>query len=217
MNDATQVIEAYKSFRSKKWMPGGQGALASLCSINDNSSKVYVTPDQIRDDLSNSDLFLLRNLYGSNEMQAPLNSFDETLTISRWTPIFLEIIARFPKTRAIAQLCTKWSVLAARMSLEAWKKKADQHPNVLRLSHWELLNHLGASNELLIPVVSLSSGDTLLAETKNSLSLYPNTCAILIRDYGIVVWGESFSDLERRVEILEHVCELQTISFTLFP
>ena len=216
MNDAKRVIEAYKKFRSKNWMPGGQGALASLCSINENSNKVYVTPDQIRDELSNSDLFLLRNLYGANEMQAPLNSFDETLTISRWTPVFLEIISKFPKTRAIAQLCTKWSVLAGRMSLEAWKKKADQHPNVLRLSHWELLDHLSSSEELLIPVVNLARGEALLSETKNLLSLYPDTCAILIRDYGIVVWGDSFSDLERRVEILEHVCELQTISFTLF-
>lgn len=215
MNDSNKVVETFNKFRQKGWMPGSTGSLALLCGITENSNKIYVTPDKVQDKIAVNDLFLLRSLYGSHDMQDPINKLDNNLQLSRWSPLFIEIIATHPETRALAQVTTKWGILAARMALDAWKTRAESHPNVLRLSHWELLKDINGGKELLIPIVNLSEPGKLLTEVKSQLSLYPNTCAIIIRDYGMVVWGNSFSDVERRIEILEHVCEMQIYSYTL--
>jgi ribulose-5-phosphate 4-epimerase/fuculose-1-phosphate aldolase len=215
MNDSNLVINTFDHFRKKGWMPGSTGALALLCSITENSQKLYVTPDQVGKKISNNDLFLLRSLYGAQDIQEPLNQMEENLTLSRWSPLFLDIMTKNPEIRAVAQVTTKWSVLAARMALDAWKKRADSHPNILRLAHWELLQDINASRELLVPIINYSNSDSMLAEIKRLLPLYPETCAILVRDYGMLVWGDSFEQIEQRIEILEYVCEMQIYSYAL--
>jgi ribulose-5-phosphate 4-epimerase/fuculose-1-phosphate aldolase len=215
MNDGNLVIKTFDHFRDRGWMPGSSGALALMCSITDSSNKIYVTPDQADKRLTTNDLFILRSLYGKPDLQEPLNKIDEHMDLSKWAPAFLHVLEQYPQTRALAQVTTKWSVLAARMALDAWKKRSDNHPNVLRLSYWELLKDLGSDKELLIPIINLSDPDSMLTEIKSLLSSYPGTCAILVRDYGMVVWGNSFDQIERRVEVLEYVCEMQIYSYTL--
>lgn len=216
MSDANKIIETFDNFKEKGWMPGSNGALALLCSITENSKKIYVTPEGMsKRKLTTNDLFLLRDLYGSQDIQQPINQADDNSKISDWAPLFLELMGRYPGTQAVAQVITKWSALAARMSLAAWKKTAENSPNVIRLSHWPLLSKLGTNRELFIPIINYGSSEKMLLESKTILSLYPETCAILVRDYGMVVWGESLLDLESKIEILEHLCELQIYSYTL--
>jgi len=214
MADTDKVINTFKRFKEKGWMPGGNGALALMCPITENSKKIYVTPNETSQKLTANDLFLLRDLYGSQDIRQPLNQTDD-VKISEWAALFLELMSKYPNTKAVAQVITKWSVLSARMALTAWKKTAENHPNVLRLSHWPLLSKLHSDRELFIPIINYGNPEAMLSEAKAMLLLYPQTCVILVRDYGMVVWGETLLDVENKIEILERLCELQIYSYTL--
>ena len=63
------------------------------------------------------------------------------------------------------------------------------------------------SKELNLPIVEYN--EATLEKVKLALDLYPSTCAILIRDYGMLLWGSSVEDLSARAEVLEHLLELQ--------
>lgn len=220
MNEQMQISEAYNRFRARGWAPGGQCAIALLSHVTDNSKKIYVTPDYVKDaQLASSDLFLLRDLYGIQDIQTPLNQINQANKISRWSSVLLEILSRNTTNLCAVQLTPLWSTLAGRHALTNWAKKGDSHPNVLRLTYWKLLEKLtfdGSADELSIPIISYGKPEETLFETKEALKLYPHTCAIVIRDYGILAWGKTLADVQNRVEILEHLCQLQIQDFILF-
>lgn len=220
MNELQQIIEMFKRFREKNWAPGGSCAISLFCHITDNSKKIYVTPDLIKDiQLNTSDIFLLRDLYGIQDVQAPLNQVDKSLKISRWTPILLEILSNNPANSCAVQLSPSWSTLAGKYALTLWAKKGDTHPNILRLSYWKLLEKLignDSEDEFLIPIVNYGKPEQLLVEIREILKLYPKTCALIVRDYGILVWGKSLNDVYNRVEVIEHLCQLQIHDSLLF-
>lgn len=211
-----KLIDFYDQFRSKGWMPGGCGALAQLFNITETSKKIYITPERPRNNkLTTNDLFLLRNLYGKSDVQNPLNQDEHGLQISKWSSIFLEILGKKSDATCVAQLSTKWSILGARTALAAWRKSSAHYPNVFRLAHWGLLSYLDVGRELLLPIIEFGGAEKMLSDVRDALELYPQTCAILVRDYGVIAWGKSLEDLESRVELLEHVMELETREFNL--
>ena len=216
MPEKDKIIETVEYFRSKGWMPGRCGALALLQKISDESNKIYITPSIPKKGfLTNNDIFVLRSLYGDFDVLNPLNKDEESLEISRWSSLFIEIFAQRPGTQAVVQYCSKWPTLATRMSLSAWKATADSYPNLLRLSHWRLLSELGVEDELLVPVINYGSPEAMLGSMREKLNLYPNTCAILIRDYGTLIWGESLQSVKNRAEIFNHICELEVFNHYL--
>lgn len=220
MSELNQLIEMYRRFRDKNWAPGGSCSIALFCYITDNSKKIYVTPDNFKDiQLNTSDIFLLRDLYGIQDIQAPLNQVDKSLKISRWAPILLEILGVNPANACVVQLSPPWSTLAGKYALTSWVNKGNSHPNILRLSYWKLLEKLTESaseEEFLIPIVNYGKPEELLIEIREILKLYPETCAVIVRDYGILVWGKSLSDVYNRVDVIEHVCQLQIQDSLLF-
>ena len=81
---------------------------------------------------------------------------------------------------------------------------------MFRIAHWDLVSQLAPeddSKELNLPIIDYD--DSSLEKVKLALDLYPSTCAILIRDYGMLLWGSSSEDLFARAEVLEHLLELQ--------
>lgn len=217
MSDAQKLIETWTQFKNRGWMPGDSGALLLLCHITEKSKKIYVTPHKPRKaSLALTDLFILRELYDSADILKPLNEIDDSLTLTEWAPTMLQTIAAFPSATCVAQVSTVWSALATRLALFAWKTKSEAFPNAVRISHWGLLKDLGFNHEVVIPVIDYSDRDRMTAATKEMLSYYPQTCALLVRDYGMVVWAESLLELERKIEALETLLELQIREFNMF-
>jgi len=212
MSETQQIIDTLLRFKQKGWLPGGNGALALLCPITESSKKIYITPDDIKT-VTTSDLFMLRDTYGAQDMQAPLNTAKENAVMSEWAPLFLHIIQNYSDVRAVAQVATKWTSLAARASLLSWRKSANSFPNVFRVSHWPALKKITTKAELEIPIIN--HNDAKISEGKAMLSVYPGSFALLIRDYGAIVWGNSLLEVEARIEVLEHLCELQIYSYSL--
>jgi ribulose-5-phosphate 4-epimerase/fuculose-1-phosphate aldolase len=216
MSEKEKIIKAISYFKDKGWMPGARGALALLNKISDESHKIYITANTPQKGyLTNNDIFVLRNLYGENDIVNPLNQSDEALEISKWASIFIEIFSRKPEAKCIVQYCPKWPVLAARMAFASWRAKAESYPNLLRLSHWGLLDGLGSTNELLVPIVNYGDAESMLSSIRRALSLHPEICALLIRDYGVILWGETLQTIKNKTEIFNHVCELEVFDFYL--
>jgi methylthioribulose-1-phosphate dehydratase len=220
MSDVRTVVDAFNKFRDKGWAPGGHCSIAYLCHVTDNSKKIYVTPDNITDlQLNTSDIFLLRDLYGIQDIQTPINQLEKNLKISKWVPTLLEIISSSSNNPCAVQLSPVWSTLAAKYALTVWAKKGDTHPNVLKLTYWKLLEKLTGdttTTEISIPIINYAKPEQITIEIRETLRLYPQTCAIIIRDYGILAWGKTLSDVYNRVEVIEHVCQLQIQDSILF-
>jgi len=219
MTDVKQVVDAFNKFRDKGWAPGGNCAIAFMSHVTDNSKKIYVTPDSVNDlQLHTGDVYLLRDLYGIQDIQTPLNQIDKSLKISRWTAILLEIIGSNPHNLCAAQLSPVWSTLAAKHALTLWAKKGEAHPNVLKLTYWRLLQKITGENssEVSIPIIDYINPEQVIGEVRELLKLYPQTCAIIIRDYAILAWGKTLADVFNRVEVLEHLCQLQIQDSILF-
>jgi len=214
MTETAKILTTISSLKDRGWFPGGSGGLAHLQKISESSQKIYVTPDKLNSVKAN-DLFLLRSLYGQQDIQTPLNKVDNGLELSPWTSIFLEIIGQKQAT-CVAALHTKWATLATRAAFHSWRKNSESYPNLLRLSHWGMIKDITGKDEMLIPVVDYTDSGTMLAKTKEALALYPESCAILIRDYAVVVWERSLKLLESRAEAIEYLCELQVADINLF-
>jgi len=216
MGDKVDIVNAIKRFSDKGWMPGLCGAIAMIQNISDDNHKIYITCNQPKKGfITNNDIFLLRKIYEAYDIVTPLNQKDEKLEISKWSNVFLEILSKHTDARCIVQLCPKWPVLAARMSLIAWQKNSESQPNILRLSHWKLLENFDTDSDLSIPIINYGSIDSMGSSINNALSFNPKTPAIIIRDYGILIWGSSMKDTENRIELLDYLCELQILDFKL--
>lgn len=215
MTETSKILDSIANLKNRGWFPNGSGGLAVLQKIHDNSQKIYVTPHKVKNLVPN-DLFLLRSLYGEQDMQTPLNKVENALELSSWTSIFLEILGNKTNATCVAAVHTKWTTLASRAAFHIWRKKSESYPNLLRISHWGLVNDITGKNEMFIPIVNYADAGTMLSKTKEALSLYPESCAILIRDYAMVVWEKSLELLESRAEAIEYLCELQVADFNLF-
>lgn len=210
MSETQKIVEAVARYKAHGWIPGGNGAVALLCPITESSKKIYITPSNIKS-LTQNDLFMLRDTYGAQDVQTPLNKEEGAMT--EWASLFMHILQTCPNTRAVIQVATKWTALAARSALLTWRNTASNFPNVFRLSHWPALKQLTNKQELEIPIIN--HGSNMVMEGKAMLSVYPDTFAILVRDYGAIVWGDSLDDAEGKVEVLEHLSELQINSNSL--
>lgn len=214
MSETNKILNAINKFSNKGWFPGGNGGLAVLHKISDSSQKVYVTPSSLKN-ICNNDLYLLRSLYGTQDIQQPLNKVENSLQLSPWVSIFLETLGK-RNAGCVAALHTKWTTLAGRYALQAWRQQSETYPNLIRLSHWGLIKDFIGKHEMTIPVINYAEPEQMQTSFSDALRLHPECCAILIRDYAIVLWESSLSELEARVEILDRLCELQIADFNLF-
>jgi len=218
MSNRDKLIKFCKEFQALGWMPGTSGSVALLCNVAENSRKIFITPEGIRkDELSSSELFELRDLYGSQECIPPMEKRGITYNISSWAQIHLETLSRIPGITCTAFIASKWITLAARTSLKASFEKGDSLPNVLRLAYWGLLENIAEGHEVNIPIISGSpkDGGGLSDLLQQALTLYPEAPAAVVRDHGALIWASSLSDLKTKAETIERVSELKVFDYHL--
>ena len=165
MTDVREVIGLCNKFRERGWFPGGLGAVAQLYQVSDDSYKIYITPDKFGPNLTVNDFFLFRSLGGIVDMRKPLKQS----AISKWHEVFLYILSK-KETKSVAQIFLKWDALAARKALYTWKNGSNNHPNVFRIAHWDLVSRLTTepgAQELNLPIIDCD--ESSLEKVKISL------------------------------------------------
>jgi len=188
-------------------MPGSVGAVAQLIVHNESSKKILVTPNNIDiNTFSTNDLFVLRDLYGSQEIQSPIKG---NFSISKWAPVLFALLSR-TDSKCSAFISTKNSCLAGARAIQMWKEKGDSHPNLLRLSHCGLLQDLNIEETNVgIPIVDCSTEEAL-NQVNNIFEIHGKKFpAIIVRNYGLLSWGPSLGDLRNKFEILDRLFEIQ--------
>ena len=206
MMETDDIVSYARKFHEAGWMPGSVGAIAQLIVHNESSKKILVTPENLDiNAFSSSDLFVLRDLYGTQEIQAPLKGN----SISKWAATFFMLLAR-TDTKCVAFVSTENSCLMGRKVLQLWNEKGESHSNLLRLSHWGLLRDLGATQvEVSVPIIDCGAEEAS-AQIASVFDLYTNSFpAILVRNYGLLAWGNSLSGVRNKIEILDRLFALQ--------
>lgn len=64
----------------------------------------------------------------------------------------------------------------------------------------------GYLDELIIPIIENTPRENELADSLgDAIRQYPKTCAVLVRDHGIYVWGETWEAAKRHSECLHYL------------
>lgn len=204
MSESTEIVTYLKSFHLAGWMPGSVGALALLVTHSKSSKNIFITPDTFDvNKLTVSDLYVLRDLYGSQAIQPPLK---EGAPLSKWASSFLFLLER-TNSRCVAFLPTKNSTILSRSCLKTWKERGE-HPNQVRLAHWTLLSSLGCSQTTL-PIIDCDAEQSY-KQIESLYEIYVSEFpAIIVRNYGLISWAPDLSLLRNKVELLERIFDLQ--------
>ncbi|RJR10579.1 hypothetical protein C4588_02985, partial [Candidatus Parcubacteria bacterium] len=196
MIEINDFVSSVKKFHASGWMPGSSGAVAELSdTISTNSKKIFMTPDTFDVcSLSSSDLFVLRDLYGSQDVQTPIRG---NFTLSKWASVFFYLLGK-TSSNAVVFLPTKNASLISLKTIQMWRENSESHPNLLRLGYWGLLTDLGYTSEMYIPVIDCKA-DEALTHVENVFNHYPFPFpAILVRGYGLLTWDASLATLRNK-------------------
>lgn len=213
MTTNEQLIYYLKYFDSKGWFPGNTGSLAYLFQVNEKNKQIFITPEGAdKSDIGPNDIYKVNLFYGSQQMTAPLVE-KKGRTISKHAVTLISLLNSNLNVKAAGLFITKWATLASRMALLAFDR-SDTYPDVIRLAYWGLLNDLQENAiEIRIPVIEYGNEHELKSRVESVLQKHNNPIAIVIRNYGMFVVGDSLEDLKNKVDVLERLFELEVTNF----
>lgn len=201
------IVSYIRKFHAAGWMPGSVGAVAQLIIHNENSKKILITPHNLDvNTFTTNDLFVMKDLYGSQEVQAPLKG---NFSISKWAPTFFMLLGK-TESRCAAFVSNTNSCLAGAKAIQLWKEKGESHPNMLRLSHCGLIGELSTgASEIGVPIIDCTPEDA--PNQVNSLFdvHVKQVPAILVRNYGLLAWAGSLGELRNKIEIFDRLFQIQ--------
>eukprot|EP00602_Paraphysomonas_sp_CaronLab_P004815 CAMPEP_0185023742 /NCGR_PEP_ID=MMETSP1103-20130426/6384_1 /TAXON_ID=36769 /ORGANISM="Paraphysomonas bandaiensis, Strain Caron Lab Isolate" /LENGTH=412 /DNA_ID=CAMNT_0027556481 /DNA_START=214 /DNA_END=1452 /DNA_ORIENTATION=- len=81
--------------------------------------------------------------------------------------------------------------------------------NEFRISHQEMIKGIagyGYHDELVVPIIDNTAFESELADSlEQAIILYPKSYAVLVRDHGIYVWGDTWEQAKRHSECLHYL------------
>jgi len=211
-----QVIHYSKLLNEMGWFPGNSGGLALMSQKAANHKTITITPDNVpKRFLKSGDLFELKWMFDKQDFVLPsLNKNTDPHLIARWAQIYLLIITR-SNAKCVIEVAAKWPALASRLATRAWERNATTYPNQLRLAHWELASRLSGEEEITLPIIDREFPDEMQTKISKLFDKTPKLEAVIIRDYGLLIWGESAEEAIAKLETFDELCQLQVQEFRL--
>jgi methylthioribulose-1-phosphate dehydratase len=128
------------------------------------------------------------------------------------TMLHVEIVRRVPSAGAVLHTHSIWGTILS---------AAGAHRDGFAIEGFEMLKGLGGvrthEHREWIPIVDNDQDVSRLARAAGkAMEQHPQSHAFLIRRHGLYTWGETLTDAERHVEILEFLFETigRTASFS---
>lgn len=91
--------------------------------------------------------------------------------------------------------------------------------NEFRISHQEMIKGIaghGYRDELVVPIIENTSWESELADSlEEAIRSYPKTSAVLVRNHGIYVWGDTWEQAKRHGECLHYLFNVAIQKFNL--
>lgn len=212
-----QICSITKKLSEKGWMPGSSGGLALLNTIGTTQKSILIAPGNInKANLKTGDLFEIKWIFENQSFIKPILSNDSNPhVLPKLSPIYL-LLMNALGAKCVIEASPSWISLATKYALKAWECNAECHPNILRLANWRLLNELSSKEEVRLPIVNYSSNleDTQVL-FQRTLNDHPDSIALLIKDYGILAWGDSIENTLSKIELIDELCKLQIFNHKL--
>ncbi|PIK33395.1 Methylthioribulose-1-phosphate dehydratase [Apostichopus japonicus] len=177
------IPELCRVFYHHGWVTGTGGSI----SIKQRD-EIYVTPSGVQKErLEGDDLYVI-NLAG-DELSGPPSS--KKWRKSQCTPLFLAAY----RMRDAGAVIHSHSMHANLVTMLYAGKE-------FRISHQEMIKGIKKdtsggyyrnNEELVVPIIETTMKENYLLEGLiSAMTSYPDTCAVLVRQHGIYVWGDTW-------------------------
>lgn len=187
---ANLICELCRLFYDRNWVTGTGGGI----SIKQDNL-VYLAPSGVhKERMKPMDLFVMD--YATREYLEKPQQYKP----SACTPLFM---AAYTKRAAGACIHThsQWAVLVTKM-----------FDTEFRISHIEQIKAIPGhqyDSELVIPIIDNTNFEEDLEQSlSEAIDRYPDAVAVLVRNHGIYVWGDSVWSAKRHNEAIDYLLEL---------
>lgn len=188
----------------KGWMPGNTGTLILSQKTFGDSHNIFVTPSSVsKRDIKPSDLFEIRvdNLDLSLNQPSKLSTNGKTHTTPLLFSPYIKII-QTTNIKCILEIKTSNSILISKLAIKLWETNGDSFPDKIKLGSFfdiELPEYINILQlEEVESKISKLAGDPLL-----------------IRDYGLIIFGDSLESVKIQADHLDLIFKIRLEEFRL--
>lgn len=201
MNPRTLLCKLCAQFYQLGWVSGTGGGL----SIRIAENQILIAPSGVQKErLKPWDLFLT-DLQG-NILQRPKN---ESLRLSECTPLFLEAYTQ-RNAGAVIHSHSINAVIAT---------NNPKHVNLFAISGFEMqkgIKGYGVNDRLTVPVIKNTERESQLTESlAKAIETSPQTQAVLVKNHGVYVWGDSWEQAKTHAECYDYLFEISNRLWSL--
>ena len=185
------VCSLLRKFYDLGWCKGSGGGI----SIREAENYVWIAPSGVQKELVRTEDLYLMSLDGK-VIEGPSN---KELKCSECTPLFL----------AAYNLRNAGAVLHSHSLNTVLVTMMFEHEVVVRnLEMIKGFRGFQNTSYLTIPIIENTEYESELTENlKNAIVQYPKSYAVLVRNHGIYVWGDSWEKAKVHVECYDYLFE----------
>lgn len=191
------ICELCRQFYSQGWVTGTGGSITVRFG-----GRIYMTPSGVQKERIQPDELFMLDIDGNILCTPPKKPGCKPPKLSDCSPLFLHAY-RLRKAGAVIHSHDITCVMAIAIS---------ENPNEFRIRRQEMIKGIAGysyTDELVIPVIDNTSLEYELADSlEAAIRAYPKACAVLVRDHGIYVWGDSWEQAKRHSECLHYLFQL---------
>uniref|UniRef100_A0A914C2E1 Class II aldolase/adducin N-terminal domain-containing protein n=1 Tax=Acrobeloides nanus TaxID=290746 RepID=A0A914C2E1_9BILA len=192
-------VKLMNQFYHLGWVYGSSGGMA-VCSKN----VIYYSPSSVnKERLKESDLFVF-NSENNELVRRPENP---KIKESACTPLF-NLVLNDTDALCVIHTHAKFSNLLTQLIKGGQFEIANQEmiKGIMNRKTWKAYANV---DKLIVPIVDNEPEEyMLLPALKKTLEGYPETCAVLVRNHGLFVWGNTWQKTKIMLECYEYLFEL---------
>jgi methylthioribulose-1-phosphate dehydratase len=178
-----------RQFYSKGWCTGSGGGI----SIREDEQRIWIAPSGVHKELVQSeDMFLM-------DLDGKVLEGNEKLKCSVCTPLFLQAY----KLRNAGAVLHTHSINALLIT--------NLFENEFQCTNLEMLKGIqGHKNTdwCRVPIIENTEFEPELTESlKNAIIAYPNSNAVLVRNHGVYIWGNTWEKAKIHAEVYDYLFE----------
>ncbi|KAI1725661.1 putative methylthioribulose-1-phosphate dehydratase [Ditylenchus destructor] len=190
-------VDLMKQFYKLGWMSGSGGGMA--CASPSNHVILYSPSSVQKERLKVSDLFILNSTDGKL-VQRPLN---EKVKESACTPVF-NLIINMTDAGCVIHSHSKFSNLLTQIVSSSTFDISDQEM-IKGVLNRETNSAYSNIDRLVVPIIENAPFKPAMKET---LTEFPSTCGVLVRNHGFFCWGPTWQRTKIMTECYEYLFEL---------
>jgi methylthioribulose 1-phosphate dehydratase / enolase-phosphatase E1 len=180
------ICELCAHFYNAGWVTGTGGSISMRYG-----NRIYMTPSGVQKERIQPDELYMLDIEGSILSVPPQKVAGKFPKLSDCSPLFLHCY-RLRNAGAALHSHDQTCVLVTAIS---------PYHNEFRISHQEMIKGImgyGYHDELVVPIIDNTAHENELADSlERAIIDYPKSFAVLVRDHGIYVWGDTWEQAKR--------------------